>query len=171
MLHEKTEKLQSDLNASGKQVRCISIYVPFGNHVGGTVQRHHLLKLLTFICPLTSVVILISLQLSVVLGLLCACVLLILIRLLAHHSCLICVNLVRLVGYQVSSLQDINKRLQEYNTSLQQYNSKLQADASNAAEANSRIQKEKAAIMENLSTLRGTTNSLNVQLATAKVGF
>ncbi|KAG0624343.1 hypothetical protein M758_3G240900 [Ceratodon purpureus] len=74
-------------------------------------------------------------------------------------------------GKQVSSLQDINKRLQEYNTSLQQYNSKLQADASNAAEANSRIQKEKAAIMENLSTLRGTTNTLNVQLAAAKASI
>jgi len=75
----------------------------------------------------------------------------------------------RPVYNQVVSLQDINKRLQEYNTSLQQYNSKLQADASNAAEAISRIQKEKAAIMENLSTLRGTTTSLNAQLATAKV--
>lgn len=72
---------------------------------------------------------------------------------------------------QVSSLQDINKRLQEYNTSLQQYNSKMQAEASNAAEAISRTQKEKAAIMENLSTLRGTTTSLNTQLNAAKASF
>jgi kinesin family protein C1 len=69
---------------------------------------------------------------------------------------------------QVSSLQDINKRLQEYNTSLQQYNSKMQEETSNAAEALSRTQKEKAAIMENLSTLRGTTTSLTTQLAAAK---
>ncbi|XP_024381679.1 kinesin-like protein KIN-14N [Physcomitrium patens] len=72
---------------------------------------------------------------------------------------------------QVSVLQDINKRLQEYNTSLQQYNSKLQVDASNAAEAMSRTQKEKAAIMENLSTLRGSTTSLNAQLAATKASL
>ena len=69
---------------------------------------------------------------------------------------------------QVISLQDINKRLQEYNTSLQQYNSKMQEETSNAAEALSRTQKEKAAIMENLSTLRGTTTSLTTQLTAAK---
>jgi kinesin family protein C1 len=44
----------------------------------------------------------------------------------------------------------------------------MQAEASNAAEAISRTQKEKAAIMENLSTLRGTTTSLNTQLNAAK---
>lgn len=44
----------------------------------------------------------------------------------------------------------------------------MQEETSNAAEALSRTQKEKAAIMENLSTLRGTTTSLTTQLAAAK---
>lgn len=73
------------------------------------------------------------------------------------------------LGQQVSSLQDINKRLQEYNTSLQQYNSKLQSDATIAAEATSRTLKEKAAIMETLSALRGHTSALQDQLDSTKV--
>ncbi|CAM6126329.1 unnamed protein product [Calypogeia fissa] len=72
------------------------------------------------------------------------------------------------LSQQVGSLQDINKRLQEYNTSLQQYNSKLQSDATIAAEATSRTLKEKAAIMETLSALRGHTSALQDQLDTTK---
>jgi kinesin family protein C1 len=72
---------------------------------------------------------------------------------------------------QVGVLQDVNKRLQEYNTSLQQYNTKLQSEASSAAEAISRTQKEKVAIMENLSTLRGHSTTLSSQLDSAKASL
>eukprot|EP00250_Pteridium_aquilinum_P010308 c19286_g1_i1 orf=318-2759(+) len=70
---------------------------------------------------------------------------------------------------QVASLQDINRRLQEYNTSLQMYNSKLQTDAASAAEAMSKIQKEKSIMMETLSNLRGNSVALQEQLSQAKV--
>lgn len=69
---------------------------------------------------------------------------------------------------QITSLQDINKRLQEYNTSLQQYNSKLQTDAANAAETVSRLQKEKSAMMENLSSLRAHSALLQEQLSSSR---
>ncbi|KAL5972829.1 hypothetical protein ACLOJK_039635 [Asimina triloba] len=69
---------------------------------------------------------------------------------------------------QITSLQEINKRLQEYNTSLQQYNSKLQTDAATAAETLSRMQKEKSTMMENLSTLRGHSALLQEQLTSSK---
>eukprot|EP01018_Ginkgo_biloba_P028590 Gb_36698 [translate_table: standard] len=69
---------------------------------------------------------------------------------------------------QVVSLQDINKRLQEYNTSLQHYNSKLQSDAASAAETISRIQKEKSTMMETLSSLRGQSAAIQEQLDIAK---
>ncbi|CAK9876044.1 unnamed protein product [Sphagnum jensenii] len=72
---------------------------------------------------------------------------------------------------QVGLLQDVNKRLQEYNTSLQQYNTKLQSEASSAAEVISRTQKEKVAIMENLSTIRGHSTALSSQLDTAKASL
>ncbi|XXG59350.1 hypothetical protein AAC387_Pa04g1452 [Persea americana] len=69
---------------------------------------------------------------------------------------------------QIISLQDINKRLQEYNTSLQQYNSKLQTDAATAAETVLRLQKEKSAMMENLSSLRGHSALLQEQLTSSR---
>ncbi|MCO5571610.1 hypothetical protein L7F22_025356 [Adiantum nelumboides] len=72
---------------------------------------------------------------------------------------------------QVASLQDINKRLQEYNTSLQMYNSKLQTDAAASAEAMSKIQKEKSVMMETLSSLRGNYVALQEQLNQAKVSI
>ena len=72
---------------------------------------------------------------------------------------------------QVASLQDINKRLQEYNTSLQHYNSKLQSDAGTAAETISRIQKEKSTMMETLSSLRGHSAAVQDQLSVTKVSM
>ncbi|KAH7282430.1 hypothetical protein KP509_35G030400 [Ceratopteris richardii] len=70
---------------------------------------------------------------------------------------------------KVRSLQDINKRLSEYNTSLQDYNSKLQNDASSAAQENSKTQQEKIAILETLSTIRGSAAALQAQLDSAKL--
>ncbi|KAJ7296370.1 hypothetical protein O6H91_Y127600 [Diphasiastrum complanatum] len=72
---------------------------------------------------------------------------------------------------QVETLQDINRRLQEYNTSLQQYNSKLQSDAAQAIEENSRTQKEKVAILETLGTVRGNNSALQTQLDTVKASL
>lgn len=70
---------------------------------------------------------------------------------------------------QISSLNDMYKRLQDYNTSLQQYNSKLQTELSTANETLKRVESEKAAIAENLSTLRGQYTSLQDQLTLSKV--
>lgn len=70
---------------------------------------------------------------------------------------------------QIASLNDMYKRLQEYNTSLQQYNCKLQTDLASTNETLKRVEKEKAAIMENLSTLRGHYNSLQDQLTSSRV--
>ncbi|KAK9268364.1 hypothetical protein L1049_000113 [Liquidambar formosana] len=69
---------------------------------------------------------------------------------------------------KVLSLNDMYKRLQEYNTSLQQYNSKLQTELATANETLKRVEKEKAAIVENLSTLRGHYNSLQDQLTSSR---
>lgn len=63
------------------------------------------------------------------------------------------------------------KRLQEYNLSLQQYNSKLHAELETARESLKRVEKEKATIVENLSTLRGHYNSLQEQLTLSRVSF
>ncbi|KAF8414066.1 hypothetical protein HHK36_002065 [Tetracentron sinense] len=68
----------------------------------------------------------------------------------------------------VASLNDMYKRLQEYNTSLQQYNSKLQTELATANETLKRVEKEKSAIVENLSTLRGHYNSLQEQLTSSR---
>lgn len=65
---------------------------------------------------------------------------------------------------KISSLNDMYKRLQEYNTSLQQYNTKLQTELSMANETLKCVESEKAAIVENLSTLRGQFSSLQDQL-------
>ncbi|ERM99862.1 hypothetical protein AMTR_s00098p00155820 [Amborella trichopoda] len=72
------------------------------------------------------------------------------------------------LNQQMSNLQECNKRLQEYNASLQQYNSKLQTDAAAANESISRIQKEKNAMMETLSTNRGLSTSLQEKLNASK---
>ncbi|KAF5814947.1 putative minus-end-directed kinesin ATPase [Helianthus annuus] len=62
------------------------------------------------------------------------------------------------------------KRLQEYNTSLQQYNSKLQAELNQTNEILKNVEKEKVAVLENLSNLRGYCTSLQDQLTATKVG-
>lgn len=63
------------------------------------------------------------------------------------------------------------KRLQEYNTSLQQYNSKLQTELPTVNEALKRVEKEKAAVVENLSTLRGHYNALQDQFTLTRVSL
>lgn len=63
------------------------------------------------------------------------------------------------------------KLLQEYNSSLQLYNGKLQTDLDTAHETVKRGEKEKAAIVENLSNLRGQHKSLQDQYALCKVSF
>ncbi|CAK9142310.1 unnamed protein product [Ilex paraguariensis] len=70
---------------------------------------------------------------------------------------------------KIQSLNDMYKRLQEYNTSLQQYNSKLQSELATANEALKRVEKEKAAVVENLSALRGHYTSLQDQHASCRV--
>lgn len=72
---------------------------------------------------------------------------------------------------QIVSINDMYKLLQEYNTSLQTYNTKLQKDIDTAHEAIKRGEKEKAGIVENLSTLRGQYSSLQEQLSSSKVSF
>ncbi|KAK2990991.1 hypothetical protein RJ640_005473 [Escallonia rubra] len=69
---------------------------------------------------------------------------------------------------KVTSLNDMYKRLQEYNTSLQQYNAKLQTDLAAANESVKRVEKEKSAIVENLSTLRGQCTLLQEQLTSSR---
>lgn len=69
---------------------------------------------------------------------------------------------------RATSLDDMYKRLQEYNLSLQQYNSKLHAELETARESLKRVEKEKATIVENLSTLRGHYNSLQEQLTLSR---
>ncbi|XP_076909562.1 kinesin-like protein KIN-14N [Bidens hawaiensis] len=69
---------------------------------------------------------------------------------------------------KISSLNDMYKRLQEYNTSLQQYNSKLQSELNESNKILKNVEKEKVAVLENLSNLRGSFTSLQDQLAAAK---
>ncbi|KAK2984782.1 hypothetical protein RJ640_004607 [Escallonia rubra] len=69
---------------------------------------------------------------------------------------------------KISSLNDMYKRLQEYNTSLQQYNSKLQSELATTNETLKRVEKEKTAVVENLSTLRGHYTSLQDQLTSSR---
>lgn len=63
------------------------------------------------------------------------------------------------------------KRLQEYNASLQQYNSKLQIELNQTSETLNKVEREKAALMENLSNLRGYHESQQDQLVSSKVSF
>ncbi|KAH9803277.1 kinesin-like protein KIN-14N [Citrus sinensis] len=69
---------------------------------------------------------------------------------------------------RIASINDMYKLLQEYNSSLQHYNTKLQKDIDAAHESIKRGEKEKSAIVENLSTLRGQYKSLQEQLSTYK---
>ncbi|XP_047957308.1 kinesin-like protein KIN-14N [Salvia hispanica] len=69
---------------------------------------------------------------------------------------------------KIQSQNDMYKRLQEYNTSLQQYNSRLQSELNETNETLKHVEKEKAAVVENLSTLRGHHSSLQEQLATSR---
>ncbi|KAL1537743.1 Kinesin-like protein KIN-14C [Salvia divinorum] len=69
---------------------------------------------------------------------------------------------------KIQSLNDMYKRLQEYNTSLQQYNSRLQSELHETNETLKHVEKEKAAVVENLSTLRGHYSSMQEQLATSR---
>ncbi|EEF43957.1 kinesin-like protein KIN-14C [Ricinus communis] len=69
---------------------------------------------------------------------------------------------------RATSLDDMYKRLQEYNLSLQQYNGKLHGELETAREMLKRVEKEKATIVENLSTLRGHYNSLQDQLTSSR---
>ncbi|GAB4846221.1 Kinesin-like protein KIN-14C [Ancistrocladus abbreviatus] len=69
---------------------------------------------------------------------------------------------------KISSLNDMYKRLQEYNTSLQQYNSKLQTELASANETLKYVEREKAAVLEDLSTSRGHNKSLHDQLTSSR---
>ncbi|XP_038689246.1 kinesin-like protein KIN-14N [Tripterygium wilfordii] len=69
---------------------------------------------------------------------------------------------------RIASINDMYKLLQEYNSSLQVYNSKLQTDLDAAHETIRRGEKEKAAIVENLSNLRGQYHSLQDQFISSK---
>ncbi|GJY58034.1 kinesin-like protein KIN-14C, partial [Tanacetum coccineum] len=73
-------------------------------------------------------------------------------------------------GYKekVKIHEDMYKRLQEYNTSLQQYNTKLQNDLKSATDSNLQVEREKAVILENHSTLRGHYNMLQTEFTSAK---
>ncbi|KAL8119523.1 kinesin-like protein KIN-14C [Apium graveolens] len=72
------------------------------------------------------------------------------------------------VNQKFASVNADHKRLQEYNKSLQHYNRQLQADVATANDSVKRIEKEKSAIVENLSTLRGHHNLLQEQLTSSK---
>ncbi|KAL8208989.1 hypothetical protein R6Q57_008401 [Mikania cordata] len=72
---------------------------------------------------------------------------------------------------KILSLNDMYKRLQEYNTSLQQYNSKLQTELNQTSDTLNKVEREKAALMENLSNLRGYHESQQDQLASTKVSL
>ncbi|GAB4831023.1 Kinesin-like protein KIN-14C [Ancistrocladus abbreviatus] len=69
---------------------------------------------------------------------------------------------------KVSTFEDMYKRLQEYNTSLQQYNSRMQTDLATTTATLQQVEKEKVAILETLSTLRGHYSTVKDQLALSK---
>ncbi|KAJ6753625.1 KINESIN-LIKE PROTEIN KLP-3 [Salix purpurea] len=72
---------------------------------------------------------------------------------------------------RITSVSDMYKLLQEYNSSLQLYNSKLQTDLDTAHENVKRGEKEKAAMVENLSNLGGQYMSLQDQFNSCKVSW
>lgn len=55
---------------------------------------------------------------------------------------------------QISSLNDMYKRLQDYITSLQQYNGKLHTELSTVEDDLKRVEKEKSTVMEDITMLR-----------------
>ena len=65
---------------------------------------------------------------------------------------------------QISSLNEMYKRLQDYITSLQQYNGKLHTELSTAEDDLKRVEKEKAAMVEDLGMIKG-------ELALSKVSI
>lgn len=69
---------------------------------------------------------------------------------------------------KLKTQEEINKRLQEYNTSLQQYNTKLQNELKGSDDGKKQAEKEKTAILENLSTIRGHYNMLQKEFTSAK---
>ncbi|KAF3776261.1 Kinesin-5 [Nymphaea thermarum] len=69
---------------------------------------------------------------------------------------------------QINKLRCDHQRLQEYNSSLQQYNRNLSNDAVNASATITRLQNEKATIMETLSGIRAHLASVQNQLAASK---
>ncbi|KAF2285842.1 hypothetical protein GH714_008373 [Hevea brasiliensis] len=71
----------------------------------------------------------------------------------------------------IIAVNDMYKLLQEYNSSLQLYNSKLQTDLETAHETVKHGEKEKAAIVESLSHLRGQHQSLQDQHALCKASL
>lgn len=72
---------------------------------------------------------------------------------------------------KIISLNDMYKRLQEYNTSLQQYNSKLQTELNQTSETLKNVEREKAALTENLSNLRGYHDAQQEQLTNTKASL
>ncbi|KAI3768925.1 hypothetical protein L6452_00021 [Arctium lappa] len=72
---------------------------------------------------------------------------------------------------KIISINDMYKRLQEYNTSLQQYNSKLQTELNQTSDTLKTVEREKAALTENLSNLRGYHASQQDQLASTKASL
>ncbi|KAH7859759.1 hypothetical protein Vadar_005150 [Vaccinium darrowii] len=67
------------------------------------------------------------------------------------------------------SSHDMYMQMQEYNTRLQEENSRLQSELATTNETLKRVEKEKAAVIENLSTLRGHYTSLQDQLTTSRI--
>ncbi|CAN4125258.1 unnamed protein product [Withania somnifera] len=69
---------------------------------------------------------------------------------------------------KIQSLNNMYKGLQEYNRNLQDYNSRLQKDLGTVNETLKCVEKEKAAVFENLSGLRGHYTSLQEQIASSR---
>ncbi|XP_009794105.1 kinesin-like protein KIN-14C [Nicotiana tabacum] len=69
---------------------------------------------------------------------------------------------------KIQSLDISYKGLQEYNRSLQDYNSTLQKDLGTVNETLKRMETQKAAVVENLSTLRGHYTSLQEQITSSR---
>lgn len=55
--------------------------------------------------------------------------------------------------------------------SLQQYNGRLQSDLESTNESHKQLEREKATIVENLSTVRGHNKALQDELASVKVAL
>ncbi|KAL8498450.1 hypothetical protein ACS0TY_021687 [Phlomoides rotata] len=66
---------------------------------------------------------------------------------------------------KIQSLEKSYKGLQDYNTNLQDYNTRLQSDVDATNEALKRVEKEKALMVEIISTLRGHNTSIQHQFS------